>query len=92
MDREATRVAVNRRLRELRTCFERGRMDNPQLAGRVLVRIGVAPSGRVTSAEIASGSLGSAVNTCIVALVKTWTLPAPAGGVATTITYPFTFQ
>ncbi len=93
MDREATRRAVGRHLAEIRTCFERGRMDNPRLAGRVLVRIAIAPSGRVTSARIARSDVRSQqVESCIVAAVERWTLPQPAGGVAATITYPFSYH
>ncbi len=93
MDREATRKAVGRHLAEIRTCFERGRMDNPRLAGRVLVRIAVAPSGRVTSATIARSDVRSQqVESCIASAVERWTLPQPAGGVAATITYPFSYH
>ena len=93
MDREATRRAVGRHLAEIRTCFERGRMDNPRLAGRVLVRIAIAPSGRVTSASITRSDVRSQqVESCIVAAVERWTLPQPAGGVGATITYPFSYH
>jgi TonB family protein len=93
MDREATRRAVGRHLAEIRTCFERGRMDNPRLAGRVLVRIAIAPSGRVSSAAIARSDVRSQqVESCIVSAVERWTLPRPAGGVAATITYPFSYH
>jgi len=93
LDPEATRQAVGRHLREVRTCFERGRMDNPQLAGRVLVRIDVSPSGKVSSARVARSTLDNqAVESCITSMVATWTLPAPSGGVAATMTYPFSFQ
>jgi TonB family protein len=93
MDREATRRAVGRHLAEIRTCFERGRMDNPRLAGRVLVRIAIAPSGRVSSASIARSDVRSQqVESCIVSAVERWTLPRPAGGVAATITYPFSYH
>jgi TonB family protein len=93
MDRDATRRAVQRHLREIRMCFERGRMDNPQLSGRVLVRIDVAPSGKVTGARVARSDLRSqAVESCILSAVEGWTLPAPAGGVAATITYPFAYH
>jgi TonB family protein len=93
MDREATRRAVGRHLAEIRTCFERGRMDNPRLAGRVLVRIAIAPSGRVRSASIARSDVRSQqVESCIVAAVERWTLPQPSGGVGATITYPFSYH
>jgi TonB family protein len=93
LDPDATRKVVRRRLPQVQTCFQRGRMDNPQLSGRVLVRIDVGPSGKVISARIARSSLDNqTVESCIVSTVKSWTLPAPAGGVPATITYPFVFH
>ncbi|HKE20421.1 MAG TPA: TonB family protein [Kofleriaceae bacterium] len=93
MDRQATRDAVGRHLPEIRTCFERGRMDNPQLAGRVLVRIAVSPTGKVTSASVSRSDVRSQlVESCIVSAIERWTLPAPAGGAAATITYPFSYH
>jgi TonB family protein len=53
----------------------------------------VSPTGQVTSAAVARSTLGSKpVEACIAAEVRRWTLPAPSGGVAATITYPFVFQ
>ncbi|HTE52842.1 MAG TPA: TonB family protein [Kofleriaceae bacterium] len=93
MDRKATVRAVRQNQEQVQTCFERGRMDNAQLAGNVVMRIGIGPSGAVTSARVARSTLGSrSVETCIAAAVQNWTLPAPAGGVATSIDYTFTFR
>ncbi len=75
--------AVRRKEPEVRTCHERGRMDNPQLSGRVVVKIYLDPTGRVTQARIASSSLHNRrVEACIEQEVESWTLPAPPGGVS----------
>ncbi|HKE17704.1 MAG TPA: protein kinase [Kofleriaceae bacterium] len=88
IDQAAVRREIERIKPQVRTCHERGRMDNPQLAGRVVVRVYVDPSGRVTHTRIASSTLGNrSVEACIEELVETWTLPAPAGGVAGAINY-----
>ncbi len=93
MNASALRQAVGRKRHEVLTCFERGRMDNQQLSGRVVVRIYVDPSGRVTQARISSSSLRNrSVEACIEQAVETWTLPAPAGGVATSFNYGFNLQ
>jgi TonB family protein len=93
MNASALRQAVGRNRHEVLTCFERGRMDNQQLSGRVVVRIYVDPSGKVTQARIASSSLQNrSVEACIEQAVETWTLPAPAGGVATSFNYGFNLQ
>ncbi len=93
MNATALRQAIGRKRHEVLTCFERGRMDNQQLSGKVVVRIYVDATGRVTQARIASSSLHSrSVEACIEQAVETWSLPAPAGGVATAFNYGFNLQ
>ena len=93
MNATALRQAIGRKRHEVLTCFERGRMDNQQLSGKVVVRIYVDSTGRVTQARIASTSLhSSSVEACIEQAVETWTLPAPAGGVATAFNYGFNLK
>jgi TonB family protein len=93
MNATALRQAIGRKRHEVLTCFERGRMDNQQLSGKVVVRIYVDSTGRVTQARIASSSLHSrSVEACIEQAVEAWTLPAPAGGVATAFNYGFNLQ
>jgi TonB family protein len=93
VDPEDTRRMVRARLGEIRTCHERGRMDEPGLSGRVVVRIGIGRGGRVTSATIASSTLGApSVEKCITSAVQKWTLPAPAGGATAVIEYPFVLK
>jgi len=67
-------------------------MDEPDLKGRVTLKISIAESGGVTAASVDSSSLhSSSVETCIVNTVKGWKFPAPSGGPAI-ISYPFNFK
>ena len=67
-------------------------MENRDLAGRVVIRIDVAGTGRVSRTSIAGNTGGPpSLASCIATTVATWTFPAPAGGVAGAFTYPFTF-
>jgi TonB family protein len=92
VDPSGVRSVARAHLGEIATCVSRARMDNRDLAGRVVVRIDVSPTGRVTNTAIASSTGASAtLESCISRTVASWTFPAPAGGVRGAFTYPFTF-
>ena len=89
--------AVNATIRghatEVRGCYERARMFNADLKGKVTVRATVAPDGRVGSAGIASTTANdSRLETCVAGAFRSWQFPAPAGGVAGSVTYTFSFE
>lgn len=89
LDPAKTQTAVRSHLGEVQRCYERGKMDYPELKGRVTLRISVSAAGAVTSAAVESSSLGSTfVENCIVSAVQDWKFPAPVGGPAV-ISYPF---
>lgn len=93
VDPGATKQVVRSHLGEIRTCHERGRMDSPGLAGRVVVRITIGKGGRVTSTAVASSTLGAPlVEKCITQMVEKWTFPAPTGGSTAVIAYPFVLK
>jgi len=86
-------AVVRSRLFEVRRCYERGKMDEPELKGRVTVRIAIPPSGGVASALVESSSLGnSRVEGCIVDAVRGWPFPPPAGSTPLVISYPFNLR
>jgi serine/threonine-protein kinase len=88
-----TQAVVKEHLPEIQQCYERGRMDDPELTGRVTVRINIASGGTVTAAAVESSSLGdSRVEACIVNAVRGWKFPEPTGGAPATISYPFNFH
>jgi TonB family protein len=92
LDPAKTQAVVKSRLPEIQRCYERGKMDYPDMKGRVTLRISVSESGGVTSAMVETSSLGSSsVESCIVGVVKAWKFPAPVGGPAV-ISYPFNLR
>ena len=92
LDPAKTQALVRSHLPEVQRCYERGKMDYPDIKGRVTLRISVSESGGVTSAMVESSSLGSSsVESCIVGVVKGWKFPAPVGGPAV-ISYPFNLR
>jgi hypothetical protein len=92
VDPVKTQAFVKTRLGEVQRCYERGKMDDPDLKGRVTLKISIAETGAVTSATVDGSSLhSSVVESCIVTTVKGWKFPAPVGGPAV-ISYPFNLK
>ncbi len=89
LDPTKTQAVVRSHLSEIQRCYERGKMDDSELKGRVTIRIAVSASGAVSAAAVESSSLrSSSVEGCIVGAVSGWKFPAPVGGPAV-ISYPF---
>jgi TonB family protein len=92
LDRVKTQAFVKSRLPEVQRCYERGKMDEPDLKGSVMLKISVSETGGVTSAMVDASTLhSSSVESCMVNTVKGWKFPAPSGGPAV-ISYPFNFR
>lgn len=90
---EAIRRVVRRHINEVRFCYEQGLQRNPSLEGRVTVRWIIDGTGRVQAAALASSSVSNEpVEACIVNAVRRWTFPAPEGGGAVGVSYPFLLQ
>ena len=92
VDREAVARVINSHLNEVHGCYERALLKNPSLAGKVVLEWTIGAAGRVVAAKTKSSTLSNAaVEACILSSLKTWTFPAPKGGVVI-ITYPFLFN
>jgi TonB family protein len=90
LDPARIQAVVKARLPEVRRCYERAKMDEPDLKGRVTLRISVSATGAVSSSTIESSTLGnSRVESCIADAVQGWRFPAPLGGKTAVISYPF---
>lgn len=83
---------IRARIRAIQTCYERELRNNPTLAGRVLVRFTIQPTGTVSGATATENSTGSpAVAACVVSTISRFRFnPGPEGG-AVTFAYPFVF-
>ena len=93
VDPAPIQAVVRSRLTEIERCYDRGKMDDPELKGRVTVRIHIGPRGTVSADEIESSSLGnSIVESCILDAVRAWKFPVPAGGKSAIISYPFNLR
>ncbi|MBI4956598.1 MAG: AgmX/PglI C-terminal domain-containing protein [Myxococcales bacterium] len=72
-----------------RACYQTGLLQNPSLAGRVVVRFLIGRDGRVMSAADGGSDLPDrGVVSCIASSFQALTFPAPERGTVT-VTYPF---
>ena len=95
VDATKVRAVVRTHVVEIQTCIERARMDDRDLKGKIVIRIGLSAEGRVTSTAIAGTTVGATatdeMGSCMMKAVASWSFPAPAGHVPATISYPFAF-
>jgi TonB family protein len=77
---------------DVKACYQAMLLRNPDLMGRVVVKLTVAADGTVPSPAIESSNVRSAtLERCIVLAVRRWELPPPAGG-AVTVSVPFVLK
>jgi len=84
---------VKKNLGAVRYCYERQLAANPNLYGKIKVQFVIAPTGKVTSQNIKSSTMKSAlVEGCILRKIKRWAFPLPKGGTEVAVSYPFYFK
>lgn len=92
IDKEAVAKVINSHLHEVSSCYERALLKTPGLAGKIVLEWQITINGSVGYAKTKSSSMQSAaVESCILASLKTWRFP-PAKGAGVVITYPFMFN
>ncbi len=88
---EQIRRVVMSHLGAVRACYETEAQRNPGLKGGVTVQWQIDPSGRVTSASVASSTLKNPrVEGCVVRQVQRWKFPA-SDAPTTVAGFPFKF-
>ena len=92
LDPSAIGKVVKRRVKAIKTCYEKQLKRNPSLAGKVKVQFTILGSGRVGEVQALENTMGeTAVAQCIVSRVKRWRFPKPDGG-SVTVAFPFVFS
>lgn len=86
---EATLVG---RRAETEACFQAGLVETPRLRGKVLVRFQVLADGQVGTARVRATSLrNSAVEACVLEVVRATRFPPLVEGEEALVDYPFGF-
>lgn len=90
--KEVIRRVIRQHINEVRHCYEKGLMEEPDLEGRVDVGFVIKGDGAVGGAKIKNSTLGSKpVESCITKAIERWTFPAPEGCGVVIVSYPFSF-
>jgi hypothetical protein len=91
LDKDAIRRVIRQRINEVRYCYERELSTHPDLYGKVVLRMVIAPAGAVAESQVVSSTLkAGATPGCVAQAARRWSFPASPR--ATIVTYPFVFQ
>jgi TonB family protein len=79
---------------EVKSCFERELNKDPKcLHGTIVLKFAINEAGKVSQASVSETTMNNRkVEDCIVQRALQWTFPAPTGGRAVQVTYPWTFN
>lgn len=92
LDKSVIDEYIKRHYNQIRNCYEQQLNSNPGLGGRVATRFVISGSGRVSQAGVSSSSMNnSAVEGCLVGVLKRIVFPEPLGGGIVEVDYPFSF-
>lgn len=90
---EEVMQVIRANLNQIRYCYEQVLQRSPNKSGKIKVNFVVAANGRVTTARIASDTVGDArMGACVTGKIKMWKFPRPRGGQKVDINYPFVFN
>jgi TonB family protein len=89
---DAIREVLLRHVPAVKYCYERKLRENPNLRGKVVVQITVAPDGSVSDAAVVSSTLDDPdVEQCILSRIRQWKDFEPIGSGEGTVTFKQTY-
>jgi len=84
---------IRRGMREVTSCYQRALRANPELTGKITVRIGINTMGQVISVDADEDTLGDPrVTSCITGYIRRWRFATPDQEGQSQVTVPFIFQ
>lgn len=91
-DAQLVSDAISTRMTALGRCYERALLRDPGLAGKMSVRVEVAPDGRVTSAKVRRSTIRNPwLKGCVEQRIAGWRLPHLNDGSPVRVTIPVNF-
>jgi len=92
LDKDIIRRVIRRHQNEVKYCYERVLVKQPDLAGKVDLKFVIDSAGNVSSSSITKSTIGNAeVEQCVAARAQRWKFPQPTGGGIVVVNYPFVF-
>ncbi|MCB9703422.1 MAG: AgmX/PglI C-terminal domain-containing protein [Myxococcales bacterium] len=92
LDPEIIRRIVRAHINEIRHCYNQGLVDDPTLAGRVVIAFTIDPEGKVAEAAADEVTISPEVAECSRVAVQRWLFPKPRGGGSVSVRYPFVLE
>jgi TonB family protein len=93
LSKPVIQAVIRRRLRAVKKCYEQELQNSPKLQGRVVIKIVISASGKVSSAEVKESTVPSEpVGACVAEVMRKAQFPAPKGGGIVIVSYPFVFK
>ncbi len=93
LDKSLIDAVIKRHMNQLRYCYQRELLGDPDLAGKIVVKFVVAKDGTVSSATTKRTTMNnSAVENCINGRFMRFQFPEPKGGGIVIVSYPFVFR
>ncbi|HLT38177.1 MAG TPA: TonB family protein [Enhygromyxa sp.] len=93
IDKDIIRRIVRAHVNEVRSCYNKSLVSDPNVSGRVAIQFVIGDDGKVVSAAVQTNDTGDeALGTCVARQVKKWKFPSVPGGGNVTVTYPFVFS
>ncbi len=93
LDKALIAAVVQANLGQIKNCYEKRLVVDPNLAGKIVAQWVIDKDGLVPSTSLKSTTMNSApVENCILGKIKTWKFPQPRGGGKVIVSYPFLFK
>jgi hypothetical protein len=93
LPKEVIQRIVRQHVSQIHSCYDTAMQKAPTLAGKLAVSFTIDAKGAVASASAGDTTISDAeMVTCVVNVLKRMTFPAPEGGSAVQVTYPFIFS
>jgi len=87
LDLDQVDRVVEAKLDEVRSCYNRGLVEDPDLGGQLELAFAIDITGEVSSAQT-HGEFPTTVDTCLVDAASSWDFPTPESG-SVEVTYIF---
>jgi outer membrane biosynthesis protein TonB len=92
LDRETVRRVIASYRGQIRACYDKALLRS-KVSGRIVYRWQISPSGPVVTVNITQSTVSdTALEGCVLGVIRSMIFPAAPNGRPTTVIYPFVFQ
>lgn len=93
LDKSVIAAIVREHLGQIKHCYERQLLVDPNIFGKVIANWTINGEGSVDTTGVKKSTMGNVtVENCVLSKIKTWKFPKPRGGGKVIVSYPFLFK